>query len=567
MNKVSCYSVLVEFDWVFDVAQVTKADRENQTKIDYEEALENTGIGKFNYIVLFVCSLGLLSNGIQNGISAYLLPSLQCEFNISSSEMALMNVMFMIGGILSAYIWGIFANLVGRKSVIVLAFYADFLTTLVGSFSQGYTFLLFTRLLCGFFTGGPGYLLFTHLADFTPRKVRATYICYAGFCFIISWIILPGVGLLIIPLQVNLGFGLLKFNSWRLYSLLFTLPSFISAVIISKLPESPRQVLSKGDRIGCMKILKKMFVKNTGKSEYCYDVKSITETPLSDSEYNNNQYKCTQCSKHIKNIINETALLFRSKYVLKTTNVIFVMFTSMFGCYGLGLWIPELLLHLRRIQNLYPNESVTVCQWKPVIANQSKEDTQNIFEDIKVSESIDETVFCGNVVDSQIYRDTIMIGMACLCYNFVTACLSQHLNARYLTSISMAFGSLSAFLFVTFSSLSLCLTAISVFQSAMTTANVIIMSVIMAAFPSNLSSMAVCLATLGGRLGAICSNLCFGMLIEISCYYPIFLVVGLSIIGALLIILVKDNEEILPVIKPSSDIDSKFNVESITSHI
>lgn len=86
----------------------------------------------------------------------------------------------------------------------------------------------------------------------------------------------------------------------------------------------------------------------------------------------------------------------------------------------------------------------------------------------------------------QIYRDTIMIGMACLCYNFVTACLSQHLNARYLTSISMAFGSLSAFLFVTFSSLSLCLTAISVFQSAMTTANVIIMSVIMAAFPSNL---------------------------------------------------------------------------------
>ena len=80
----------------------------------------------------------------------------------------------------------------------------------------------------------------------------------------------------------------------------------------------------------------------------------------------------------------------------------------------------------------------------------------------------------------------MMVGMACLCYNFVTACLSQHINARYLSSISMVFGGLGALFFALLHSPTLRLTAISIFLSAITTANVILISVIIEAFPSNL---------------------------------------------------------------------------------
>lgn len=43
------------------------------------------------------------------------------------------------------------------------------------------------------------------------------------------------------------------------------------------------------------------------------------------------------------------------------------------------------------------------------------------------------------------------------------------------------------------------------------------------------SSMAVCIATLAGRVGSICSNLFFGSFMDFSCQIPIFLVAALSI--------------------------------------
>lgn len=68
-----------------------------------------------------------------------------------------------------------------------------------------------------------------------------------------------------------------------------------------------------------------------------------------------------------------------------------------------------------------------------------------------------------------------------------------------------------------------------VFSLAISTANFVIGAVVVDIFPTNIGAMAICMMTFFGRVGAIASNLAFGMLLDISCEVPIFLVGGIVV--------------------------------------
>lgn len=77
------------------------------------------------------------------------------------------------------------------------------------------------------------------------------------------------------------------------------------------------------------------------------------------------------------------------------------------------------------------------------------------------------------------------IGMACLLYNVISVYVSDWVSAKVLPAISLAIAGVAAATFVWVSSPLYCLTAASVFQSAMTTGNIVIVGLVMDAFPSN----------------------------------------------------------------------------------
>lgn len=67
------------------------------------------------------------------------------------------------------------------------------------------------------------------------------------------------------------------------------------------------------------------------------------------------------------------------------------------------------------------------------------------------------------------------------------------------------------------------------FSTFMATGNMVLSSVVVDIFPTHVSAMAICLAILSGRIGAIVSNLLFGLLLDINCKVPIFLVGGVVV--------------------------------------
>lgn len=55
------------------------------------------------------------------------------------------------------------------------------------------------------------------------------------------------------------------FNTWRIYTLVCSIPALLGLITISLLPESPKYLLSKGSSERALRLLRRMYAVNSGK--------------------------------------------------------------------------------------------------------------------------------------------------------------------------------------------------------------------------------------------------------------------------------------------------------------
>lgn len=97
-----------------------------------------------------------------------------------------------IGGVASAFFWGIVADVFGRRRVLSFTLLFDSILTLGQSTVNDYRILVLVRCLNGFLIGGPSTLVFTYLSDLVGAKRRQFYLNVTGMSFVAAWLILPG---------------------------------------------------------------------------------------------------------------------------------------------------------------------------------------------------------------------------------------------------------------------------------------------------------------------------------------------------------------------------------------
>lgn len=71
------------------------------------------------------------------------------------------------------------------------------------------------------------------------------------------------------------------YNSWRIFLLVMSLPSFLVAALLFLLPESPKFLISSGRHEEAMEVFRGIYLMNTGRSKEEYPVKQLlVEEPL-----------------------------------------------------------------------------------------------------------------------------------------------------------------------------------------------------------------------------------------------------------------------------------------------
>lgn len=162
--------------------------------------------------------------------------------------------------------------------------------------------------------------------------------------------------------------------------LICAVPSFIVAVLLFYLPESPKFLIMQGRQDKALNILRGIFVVNTGKAKEYYPVKELMIEerftlnvimsdgsgeikPADDVDADIEASKRRgKYSIMLSNIADNSKELFMSPILKFTIVSITINFTFHIGYYGLMMWFPELFNRFEEFSRIHPNTSASVCE-------------------------------------------------------------------------------------------------------------------------------------------------------------------------------------------------------------
>lgn len=327
-------------------------------------------------------------------------------------------------------------------------------------------------------------------------------VAVAGF----AWAIIPH----------NIGWSdpdSFQYNSWRIFVAVCAVPSFLVAVALLWLPESPRFLVTQGKEEKALSVLRQIYIRNGGLSGG-FPVSSLVVERVSPHIIEKNR----NILSTVRKAFQKTAKLFSPSLVRNTTIMIVINFTIQFGYYGLWLWFPELFNKLELYYKAHPDDSVTVCE---VIG-------------IEVESNTTTTACVEHIPDDQVFINSFLISMSAGPSNLWTIYHMDKLGRKFFLCVSMLLSGGCAFLIYLVNSSTMNLVISCIFGAVSTMGFNSLDCLGIELFPTSLRSTAMAVTLVSARMGAILGNLVFGYLVESHCSIPILTVAGLLIAGGLM---------------------------------
>ena len=123
-----------------------------------EALLEKRGAGRYSLGVLCLCGFGWMSDGAENVVLSYMLPTLEDLWSLSPSQLGAMSTAIYFGQAAGATFWGALADAGGRRPVFLLSLALTVLFGVASSAAPGFYTYCMLRLATGFAIGGAAVL-------------------------------------------------------------------------------------------------------------------------------------------------------------------------------------------------------------------------------------------------------------------------------------------------------------------------------------------------------------------------------------------------------------------------
>lgn len=473
--------------------EISSEDSESAEKLNptneykFEDAFEQTGHGRINYLVLFTSGLILLNVSMESVGMSYAITPAQCELQLNSKQKGLVSASAFIGIISTSFLWGYLGDRIGRRAVMMPALLLSAAVSILSSFSTNVWMLSVLRFFTGCLISASSATVYAYLGEMHANTRRAAAIAWGSVFISFSFIILPGLAWLIIPGKWSFTLMSIEISPWRAFVWLWCAPGVAAAIILMFLPESPRFLLATKGPEAALPVLKSMYEWNYGKNAEEYPVKKI----ISASE----EVKPGGFSGAIKNL----GLLFKPPLL----RCVIISHTSMFTVFmlssGLYMWVPDIL---NSILTSGTSSNITICQ---IIRNKFL-NASMLPQDAHCQAEVSVTMFPISMSMGAIFaltylaigflinkigRKTIYSGIMFICgiATMGAAFVPEGISATVLLIISLCSGCAASIL-----------TAISV-----------------DVFPTSLRAMAMCVMYMVGRSGAAVGSYVLGATLDLHC--------------------------------------------------
>ncbi|XP_076231018.1 synaptic vesicle glycoprotein 2B isoform X2 [Calliopsis andreniformis] len=494
----------------------TKQTEENVA----QEAVDQTGFGKFNLKVMAVCSLIFMNVAFSITSIAFILPSAACDFQMTTVDKGRLSAAPMIGMLAGSYIWGCYAAIKGRRMSLLVALFLHGISELLASLIPHYWIFLFLKFLSGAAMNGQSAVVFLYLGEFQPTKYRDKMLSWMEMAWVLGMIILAGVGWIIIPLEMNMLIAGYTFHSWNFFVFICSLPALLTGFWLLFFPETPKYLAETGQNVQMLDVLMRMYSENSGEppKEYVTKLRNCGNNNLNElvhrimhtrepEEVTEKSFKLM-----IQDIYTKTMMILKPPFLWRTIVVCLIACFVTSSYYTLTLWLPELFHRYADFQEAFPNQTASVCTLKSI---------KNLTE---LSMQTDDPFGCDSRVQTSVFIHTFILGASCIPTGLILPLLVNYVGYKFflvITAFVPAVVTACLFLVKT-STQNLILSC--AYESVTSVCLSVVYCLLVDLYPTHLRAMASGLSAFISRIGAISGTLMIGYLIDDYCTLVILIV-------------------------------------------
>ncbi len=278
-------------------------------RIDVAEVVNESKFNALHLTVVAWCTFIILCDGYDMVVFGAVIPSLSTEWGVKASTLGFIGSLTMVGSLIGSLIFGILADLWGRKKVIIFCFTMfGFFTFLIG-FAQGPLDFGIYRFIAGLGLGGMPALLVSLTSEYGPKTKKSLMVGIVQTGFSLGGILVALLGIAVIP----------KFG-WEWMFFIGGIPLLVLPFIIKYLPESITYLVKKGEHEKVGQLLSRLnpsYVPHVNDS-FVVNIPKKTGMPV--------------------------AKLFSERRRMSTFMFWIATFMMLLVVYGLGTWLPQLMV-------------------------------------------------------------------------------------------------------------------------------------------------------------------------------------------------------------------------------
>jgi MFS family permease len=212
---------------------------------DLIAALDEASLSRFHLRAVLASGMGFFTDAYDLFVIGVASALITKDWNLSPGHLALLNSTMLFAAFVGAFVFGRFADVIGRKRVYWIVAAIMIAGALGSALSQSYWVLIGFRFLLGFGVGGDYPVSAVMVSEYANRKDRGKLV---GMVFGTQ-----ALGLIVGPLIALslLGAGFGNDTVWRVLLGLGALPAAAVIYLRTRMPESPRyqvQVQGKAEQ-------------------------------------------------------------------------------------------------------------------------------------------------------------------------------------------------------------------------------------------------------------------------------------------------------------------------------
>ncbi|HWI86682.1 MAG TPA: sugar porter family MFS transporter [Sphingomonas sp.] len=234
---------------------------------EMERGASQSNIG-FIAAIVAVATIGGLLFGYDSGAVNGTQDGLRAAFNLSDASLGFTVGSLLIGCFIGAFLAGRFADVFGRRNVMMFAAALFLVGAIVQGISHDHMIFLIARLCGGMAVGTASVLSPAYISEVAPANIRGRMttiqqvmiITGLTAAFVVNYFLANAAGK-----STNMWWA--GYEAWRWMYLMQALPAAVFLVALFFIPESPRFLVSKGRNEHAATVLVRLFGETVAKAK------------------------------------------------------------------------------------------------------------------------------------------------------------------------------------------------------------------------------------------------------------------------------------------------------------